>query len=172
MKRKMIFPILFIGVLSIGAIVYTGLVQADGTSMLSDREMAQITGTCSTCYDDGWDTDCRFYGSMECSTGDCDGDEYRRSGAYAYNITTSGTPNGQVPDWDLIPCYTRYSLSDEGESHPYYCSTAIPYDFDPEEYSGWWYSCKWSISEWCQLCDWDEMLESSTMYKTWYCKDE
>jgi len=171
MKRKILFTILCIGVLSIGAIAYTGLVQADGTSMLSDRNMAQITGTCSTCYDDGWDTDCRWHGDLDCSTGSCDEEAYRMSGAYAYQVTTSGSPNGKEPDYNWVPCYTRYSVQEDYEHHPYFCNTATPGDWDPEEYNGYWYSCKWAISEWCQECSWDTQLESSYMIKSWFCED-
>lgn len=170
MKRYALLTLLCIGILSTGAIVYAGLVQADGTSMLSDQEMAQITGSCA-CYADGWHTDCRWYGDLECTIGDTceEEDAYKISQAYLYQVTTSGTPNGKWPDYIWVPCYTLYSVKEVGEHHPYFCNT-VPPPYDEEEYSGYWYSCKWDISEWCLVCEWDEQLESSYMYKSWYCK--
>ena len=161
MKRKILFAILCIAILSIGTIVYASFVQPDSTSMLSDREMTKITGTCA-CYEDPDNTDyetCRWYGSFECDTGSsCPDEEYEPSQEYLYKVTTDGQPNNKVPNYYLVDCWTRYSVDDDGDLPNYVCETDVPDDFDWGDYGGWWFSCEADNGETCHQCSFDQQI--------------
>ena len=173
MKRYIMYAIGCIGILAFSAIFYSSIARQDDSSILSDQQMAQITGAgyCA-CYEDGWHTTCRVAGSMEC---DIDGDEcpdeaYKFSNAYLYQVTSSGSPNGKVPDYYWAPCYTKYSVDWVGDHYGEECYNGPHPDYDPDEHSGWWYYCRTAIGEWCTVCEWGDPLESSYMYKSWFCK--
>lgn len=164
MKRYVLFTLLCIGVLSIGAIVYAGLVQPDSTSMLSDQEMAQITGTTDcTCYLIEH-VDCRYCGNLSCSTiGGCPSETERFHDPYRYTTTSQGERNDKKHSPGTVACYTPTNILSNGWEPNQECKTDTPTGCDPDEWEGWWYDCWFSAGKTCDLCKWGTPSGSSSM---------
>jgi len=153
MKQKILFTILCIGVLSIGTIVYASFIHTADTSLLSDREMIQISGKC-TCYPDE-DPQCRWYGSLECNTGSsCNSLEEIETDNWVPTYHTDGPPNGQVPyPSGSVDCYQYHHVTTDDPDQDYYCDSSNPIpQSEEDDWSEYWYSCSYSYGQSCTRC--------------------
>jgi hypothetical protein len=144
--------------------------RGDGSNM-SQQEMWQIRGACSsTCYITN-ENSCRIYGEIQCVDGEaCPGEEYRESDQWYHYYTTQGVPNNKVPRINgLVPCYTRYSVQGDTPATDKTCYTLPPSIPDPPNWFSYWYWCKTAFSYECIKCMWGSPLESSSMVYDYEC---
>lgn len=165
MKRKILFTILCIGVLSIGTIVYASFIQMADTSILSDQEMKQISGkTCSSCNEYEKST-CRWYGSPECTTGSsCPTTAPIETDNWVPAVVTYTPPNGMEPYFSgPVYCYRSHYIESDGTQDDYICNTYNP--IPPSERYDW--SDYWNY---CTLYTGEECVKCSTgdVYGGWY----
>lgn len=156
MKRKILFTMLCIGVLSIGTIAYASFIQTADTSILSDREMKQISGKCA-CYEYE-NVSCRIYGDVECVDGSsCPSSAAIETDNFVPAVVTYGPTNNKVPYFSgYVDCYQYHYITDGDVEEDHICDTSNP--IPPSErgkWAGWWYSCyssSMTIGEECQKC--------------------
>lgn len=177
MKRKILFTILCIGVLSIGTIAYASFIQTADTSILSDREMKQILGKCSSCYEYE-DPSCRIYGSPECVDGSsCPSSATIETDNWIPATSSDPPTNGQVPYFSgWVECSQNHYISASDVEEDSICDTSNPIPpGEQNDWSGYWYSCyssSMTIGQECQKCSVGDAygsIETVTGYK---CQSE
>ena len=156
MKRKILFAILCIGVLSISTIVYASFIQTTDTSTLSDREMELITGKCS-CYEWDWQI-CRWWGDAECVGGDTCTETWTK---YFDNWVPQVSldvypPNGKTPYFSgKVDCSQPYYVESNGTLDDAICYTGVPTGYNIHHWASWFYSCKSGYpGQECTKCKW------------------
>ena len=173
MKRKIVFAILCIGILSIGTIVYASFAQRDSTSMLSDREMAQITGTAECTCHLIEHVDCRYWHDLECATGtSCDSEDSRFHDPFRYTTTSQGEKNNMKPSDGTVACYTPTNVVDSGWDNETTCDPNEPVleaTWDIYDYAGWWYRCRLEVEPRCKECSWGTPSGDSAIYEDDRC---
>jgi hypothetical protein len=169
MKRKTLFMILCIALFSAGAIGYAALVQHYSTSILSNQELAQISGTADCCYEQDEDG-CRWYGDAECTTGNCPASENDYYD-YWYTSTIGGEKNDKESYfYGSVPCYAQRSIEDDGWEAYAYCTTSPPTGYDPDEWGGFWFWCKWDALEDCHKCVWGDEIGPPVYRAEYKCR--
>lgn len=167
MKRKILFAILCIGILSTGAIFQADLVRSNTTSMFSDKELEKITGTgACTCYEIEH-IDCRWENDLDCYTSSCPSEDDRYHDPYHYTTSSSGTRNDMKPSDGTVACYTPTNVIDDGDTPEMWCNTTL--DYDEEEYTGQWYKCTGMPGDTCRECSWGTPSGSSSMVEDDRC---
>jgi len=154
MKRRILLALLCMGMPFIGARVYAGLVQSDSTSMLSDREMASITGKC--CYEEER-IDCRVYGDIDCVLGvglGCPIDGPLYHDPFRYLCDFSGPANDKKCSCGTVACFTPTNIVVIGLLANYICSTAPPPGYDPDDYFTYYLWCDMFPPASCMRCTW------------------
>ena len=173
MKRKILFAILCIGVVSICSIVYASFIQTADTSILSDREMKHILGKCSTCYEYS-DPYCRWYGSPECATGSCPSMTEIETDNWIPSYHTDGPPNGmKESSIGYIECYQNHWISSGDADEDYICDTDDPIpESEEDDWSDYWYSCSSDPGETCQRCSEGEAVGGTLLKQAYVCVPE
>jgi hypothetical protein len=156
MKRRILilFALLCMGTLFIGA--------SDSASMLSDREMAQITGAC--CYVISHKS-CRWAGDIECNSNNinCIPTQWNcYHNNYWNTCSSSGAANNKKCSDGTVACYTPYWVIDNGWASWSVCTTAAPPWYDPTQHGGYYFWCTWAPND-CKLCTWNGASGASSM---------
>ena len=172
MKRKILFAILCIGILFIGATSYASLSRLNTTSILSDQEMMQIIGSeCISCYEWDWQI-CRWWGDAECVGGDtCPDSWYKFTDKWVPKVTLNIYPyNGKTPYFSgSVECYQLYTVESDGTLDDAVCYTGVPTGYNTHHWASWFYSCKTGYpGQECTKCKWgieNGSLEFANGYK-------
>ena len=161
MKRRIVLALLCMGMPFIGASVYAGLIESESTSMLSDQEMASITGKC--CYEKEL-VDCRVYGDMACSDiGTCWPTAIERFHDPFRCVCISGPANDEECSCGTVACFTPTNVVDLGWRANYICSTVPPPGYDPDDYAGYYFWCDMWPPGNCKRCGWGSPAAATVM---------
>jgi len=162
MRRQISFTLFCMGVLFIATFVYAGPVQSANASMLSDQEMAQVTGTC-TCYEIEHN-DCLKAGDEECTlASSCPSEMPRFHDPLRYTCSSAGETNNKKCSDGNVPCWTPTNVVPNGTLADHECTNEEPPGYDPEVYSGFYVWCKYAEGQTCIKCKWGIPAGSSAM---------
>lgn len=150
-----------------GAIVTAVSPGPDNTSMLTAREMANITGTaCNTCHEltGGEDHDeCRYYLDNECTfREDCDSSDNRYHDNWKKTCSIVGAQNNKKCSENTVSCFTPTNMVSNGNGPDQVCDTTEPPGVDWSQWDGWWFRCVDSEGQTCTKCKWGTPAGATT----------